>query len=263
MTQGRFTRRALLASTATGLLAVRSEGQTGDSSLSGMVTYRDGQPASAVLYIGRQGKYRQTTCKLKAGKNVGYTLLGMLPGRHEIMVTAPGAKPKRLWGLQMMNAQQRQLNIVLDRANTAAEELYYSEEGDPIREDMPREWNGGWLEGIIVNSKGDPVEGTLKFYRAGTVFAEIPAGSPLLPAYFETRALTPGSCEVRFVPSGSATLKPVIVERMVVDQNARTRYGALVIPAGAATDNPVMLPAPEKKAAPVPEVAPRRRGIRH
>ena len=34
---------------------------------------------------------------------------------------------------------QRQLNIVLDRANTPAEELYYQEEGDPILEDMPRD----------------------------------------------------------------------------------------------------------------------------
>jgi hypothetical protein len=148
---------------------------------------------------------------------------------------------------------------VLDRANTVAEELYYQEEGDPIVEDMPREWGGGWLEGIVVNTKGDPVEGTLRFFRAGTVFAEIPTGTPLLPAYFESRTMPPGSWEVMFVPSGSAKLKPVRVERMVSDLNARTRYAALVIPPGAATDNPVTLPAPERKVVPVPEVAPRRK----
>ena len=56
MTLHRFTRRTLLASAGMGLLAARTDAQSGDSSISGMVTYRDGQPASAVLYVGRQGK---------------------------------------------------------------------------------------------------------------------------------------------------------------------------------------------------------------
>src|SRR5579872_5222168 len=82
---------ALLASDT-----IPAQAQTGNSSLGGMVVYRGGDPAEARLWIGHEGHYRQTTCKTRGGKNVGYKLNGVIQGRYEVVVTAPGAQPRRI-----------------------------------------------------------------------------------------------------------------------------------------------------------------------
>lgn len=240
----------------TALAPARVSAQVGNSSLSGLVTYSDGQPANARIFVGFQGKYRQVATRFRGGKNVGYTIPGLLPGRYELIVSAPAGKPRRIWGVSVGSFDQKQVNIVLQRC-AAGEERFYTETGVPIQEDMPFGWQGGWLQGILLTQDGLPVEGNLNFYRGPTLYLTVPAGASGLPAYFETRSLPPGTWDVMFIPSPTSKLKRARLEKLVVDPNSRTILGPLTIPPGTELDAPAMLTLPERQSTPVPAVAPR------
>lgn len=243
-----------------GVVGLAQEGrtQTGQTTLSGMVTYRGGNPANARVYIAKEGKYRSYAVKFRGGRNRGYTIPALTAGRHELFVVAPSAHPKRIWGVDLDNFGEEQVNIVLEPASPA-NTLFYQEEGVPIREDMPRNWGGGWLELRLLTEQGAPVEGTIKVYRGFTVAMEARMGTPILPAYFETRYLQPGTYDVLFVPSLTSKLKPVRIEKVTVEMNARTILEPVRVPAGFTTDAPALVPCPERKITAVPISAPRRR----
>jgi hypothetical protein len=182
---------------------------------------------------------------------MGYTIGGLLPGRYEILVIAPGAHPKRIWGTNLGSFEEKQVNVVLRRAN-GAEEMYYDEEGVPLKGDQPREWQGGWLEGIILSEKGVPVEGTINFYRGPTLNATIPVGGSGLAAYYEARNVPPGTWDIVFVPTPTARLKRAKLEKVQLDPDSRTILGALKIPAGTLEEPMATLTMPERKSIPVP-----------
>lgn len=238
------------------LTPARVTAQVGNSSLSGLITYSDGQPANARVFVGYQGKYRQVATRFRGGKNVGYSIPGLLPGRYELIVSAPAGKPRRIWGVTIGSFDEKQLNIVLQRC-AAGEERFYTETGVPIQDDMPFGWQGGWLQGTLLTQDGLPVEGNLNFYRGPTLYLTIPAGASGLPAYFETRMLPPGTWDVMFIPSPSSKLKRIRLEKLVVDQNSRTVLGSLTVPPGTELDAPVVLALPERQSTPLPTVAPR------
>lgn len=247
------------AALALALLALSpspAHAQVGNSTLSGLVTYSDGQPANARIFVGLQGKYRQVATRFRGGKNTGYTIPGLLPGRYELIVSAPAGKPRRIWGVNIGSFDQKQVNIVLQRC-PAGEERFYSETGVPIQDDMPFGWQGGWLQGVLLTQDGLPVEGNLNFYRGPTLYLTIPAGASGLPAYFETRSIPPGTWDVMFIPSPSSKLKRARLEKLVVDPNSRTILGPLTILPGTELDAPVVLTLPERQSTPIAAVAPR------
>ncbi len=254
----RSSRRIFLMGLGAATLARGSRAQTGQTTLTGMVTYRGGNVANARLYIAREAKYRSYAVKFRGGRNVGYSIPGLVAGRHELFVVAPSAHPKRIWGVDLDTFGEKQVNVVLEPA-APANALFYQEEGIPIREDMPRNWVGGWLELRLLTEQGAPVEGTIKIYRGFTVAMEARMGTPILPAYFETRFLQPGTYDVLFVPSVTSKLKPVRIEKVTVEMNARTILEPVKVPAGFTTDAPVLVPCPERKITAVPISAPRRR----
>ncbi len=258
-----MTRRECLV--AAGAFAVALPGgeppaaaQTGNSSLSGLVTYEGGEPAAARIYYAREGKYRQTTSRFRGGRNQGFSITGMLPGRYELVVTAPGAKPKRIWGVVIAGFEKKELPVVLQRG-TPEEEMFFVESGVPIREDMPRDWSGAWVTGILLNEQRSPVEGDVHFYRAGTNYLTIPAGSPTLPAYFETREIPAGTWDIHFKPTQSARVKPVVIEQVPLEPNKRTIVPRVIAPAGFDSDVPYKPGKLEIVTALVPLSAPRRR----
>jgi hypothetical protein len=237
-------------------LAQPARAQVGNSTLSGIVNYSDGQPANARIFVGIQGKYRQISTRVRGGKSVGYTINGLLPGRYELVITAPAGKPQRIWGVTIGSFEEKQVNVVLQRC-AAGEERFYTETGVPIQADVPHDWQGGWVIGTILNPDGNPVEGTLNFYRGTVLYLTIPTGSPGMPAYFESRTLPPGTWDVLFLPSPTSKLKRARIEKVVVDQNARTTLGTITIPAGNEIEAPAILPAPERKSEPILATAPR------
>jgi hypothetical protein len=232
--------------------------QVGDSKISGLVTYSDGQPANARVFVGFQGKYRQVATRFRAGKNSGYTIGGLLPGRYELVVTAPAGKPQRIWGVTVGSFDDKQVNVVLQRC-AAGEERFYTESGIPLQADMPHGWQGGWLQGTIMNAAGAPVEGTLNFYRGTVLYLSLPTGAPGMPAYFETRTIPPGTWDMVFIPSPSSRLKRARIEKVVVDPNSRTVLGTLTMQAGTETDAPAIIPVPERKSEPILATIPRKK----
>ena len=245
-----------IAALCVAALAPPVRAQTGDSSLSGLVTYSDGQPANARVFVGFQGKYRQISTRFKGGKNVGYTINRLLPGRYELVVTAPAGKPQRIWGVAVGSFEEKQVNVVLQRC-AAGEERFYTETGIPLQADVPHDWQGGWLVGTVLNSDGNPVEGTLNFYRGTVLYLTIPTGAPGMPSYYETRTLPPGTWDMMFLPSPTSKLKRARLEKIVVDQNSRTSLGTITIPAGNEIEAPALLPVPERKAEPILATVPR------
>lgn len=253
------SRRIFMMAGAGGIIqATTALAQTGNSTLSGLVTYRGGNLANARIYLGREGKYRSLTVKFRAGKNIGYSIPALTPGRYELIAAATGARPRRIWGVKINSFEEKQLNVVLEPC-APADELFYTEEGTAIREDMPRTWGGGWLQSVFLTEQGAPVEGTIKVYRGFTVAMEQPTGSPTLPAYFETRDLQPGTYDLLFVPSLASKLKPIKLEKVTVDMNVRTVLDPVKVPPGFATDAPQIMPAPNRQLIPVPQFEPRRR----
>jgi len=245
-----MNRRSPAAAILIALLASQAAAQFGQSSITGMVTYRNGEPANARIYVGREGKYRSVSSKFRAGRNIGYQLRDLQLGRYELLVTAPGAQPRRIWGVTVGSFDQKTLNLVMDRVPPDVE-LEYREEGAPNRDDVPRDWAGGWLEGRILTAEGYPAEGTVNLLRAGTLFHSQPMGTPTLPAYFETRTMVPGTVDLLFTPAPQAKLKPVRVEKIAVAQYSRTVLAPITVPAGLPTDPPAVLPLPERRVEPV------------
>jgi len=241
---------------ALGVPAARA--QVGNSTISGLITYSDGTLANGRVFVGHKGKYRQFGSRFRGGKNTGYTITGLLAGRYELIVTAPGAKPRRIWGTTVGTFEEKMVNVVLARC-TAAEERFYTETGMALLEDTPQGWQGGWLQGILLTEEGLPVEGTVNFYRGTVLNKTIPAGAPGMPAYFEIRDLPPGAWDIMFVPSPTSKLRRAKITGITVDQNSRTFLPEVAIPVGTLTDAPMMIPAPERTSVPVPAVMPRKK----
>ena len=78
-----------------------------------------------------------------------------------------------------------------------------------------------------------------------------------MPSYYETRNLPPGTWDVMFLPSPTSKLKRARLEKIVVDQNARTTLGTITIPSGNEIEAPAILPVPERKSEPILATAPR------
>lgn len=235
-----------------------AQAQVGNSTIQGMITYSDGMPANGRVFIGHKGKYRQVGSRFRGGKNMGYQIPGLLAGRYELIVTAPGAKPRRIWGTTVGSFDQKVVNVVLTRCKPE-EEYFYTETGIPLLDDQPHDWQGGWLQGIALTETGVPVEGTVNFYRGTVLNKTIPIGAPGLPAYFEVRDLPPGAWDILFVPSPTSRLKRAKLAEVIVDPNARTILGPVTIPAGTLTDAPAMLPLPERTSVPVTATVPRKK----
>lgn len=245
--------------TVAALLGVpAARAQVGNSSISGMITYSDGAPANGRVFVGFQGKYRQIGTRFRGGKNTGYTITGLLPGRYELIVTAPGSKPQRIWGVTVGSFEEKLVNVTLARC-TREEERFYTETGMALLADTPHQWEGGWLQGILLTESGSPVEGVVNFYRGTVLNKSIPAGAPGMPAYFEIRNLPPGAWDIMFVPSPTSKLKRVKVTDVIVDQNSRTFLEAITVPAGTLEEAPALLPLPQRASRPVPATAPRRK----
>jgi hypothetical protein len=233
---------------ALGVTAAGAQG--GDSSISGLVVYRGGEPANARIYVGREGKYRQVTSKFRAGQNVGFRLEQLLPGRYELLVTAPNAQPRRIWGIKLMTFEQRKVDVALDRATTPEQEVFYLEHNFPRLDDLPRDWEEGWLRGTVLSARGALVEGVVKLYRGSSVYREIAVGTPTLPAYFEDRGVTPGNYDLEFHPSPTSRLKRLRIERFNIAQRARTTLGTLRVPEGNPGDLQIIT-APERVLLPI------------
>lgn len=244
----------LLLLTAASLagLAERSHAQIGNAELFGKVTFVDnGKPANARIKIGRRGKYRAVRVRTVAGRNQGYRITRITLGRYELIVTAPGAKARRIWGIKIGSFEKKELNIKLRRARGQAAR-FYEEVGYPLVEDLPRDWEECWVEGILLSSKGVPVEGTIDFMRASKVFYTVRTGTPTLPAYFELRNLRPGTYNLRFTPSLNVGLKPAIIKDVLLNQRRRNVLAPIIIPEGRSSDLAVTLPAPEIQQRIVP-----------
>ncbi|MGV3724290.1 MAG: carboxypeptidase-like regulatory domain-containing protein [Actinomycetota bacterium] len=247
---------ALLVAAALSVPAARA--QVGNSSISGMITYSDGTPANGRVFVGFQGKYRQIGSRFRGGKNTGYTITGLLPGRYELIVTAPGAKPRRIWGATVGSFEEKLVNVELMRCTTE-EERFYTETGMALLADTPQAWEGGWLQGILLTEGGAPVEGTVNFYRGTVLNRTIPVGAPGMPAYFEIRNLPPGAWDILFVPSRTSKLKRVKLTNVIVDPSSRTFLEPVAIPAGTLEEAPAMLALPERSSRPVPATIPRKK----
>ena len=232
------------------LLPVAAFGQ-GDSSLFGMVLYRGGEAANARVYVGREGKYKQVITKFRAGKNIGYRLEGLNPGRYELLITATGAQARRAWGVKLGTYDQREINVTLDRATTPEQEHFYLEHGVPANDDLPRPWEGGWLQGSILSEAGRVVDGKIKLLRGPTTYREIVVGTPTLPAYYEHRDIMPGTYDLEYEPRASAGLKRLRVEKVVIAPRARTILGTLHVPAAGAGDPIVTRSLPERTVQPI------------
>ncbi len=163
-----------------------------------------------------------------------------------------------MWGVQVGSFDQKQLNITLLRG-TPEEEQFFVEQGDPIREDMPREWGGGWITGVLLTQADHPVEGTVSLYRGPTLYTTLEVGAPTLPAYFESREVGPGTWDLQFNPSPTSRLRPIRLEKVVIDPNNRTVLAPVKVPPGAITDPPLIVPVPERTSVPVPLNPPRKK----
>lgn len=232
------------------LLPLSAWGQ-GDSSIRGLVVYRGGEAATARIYVGREGKYKQVTSKFRGGRNVGYRLEGLLPGRYELLVTAPGAQARRIWGVKLNTYDQREVNVALDRAGTSEQGHFYLEEGAPRTDDLPRPWEGGWLQGTLLSEKGQVVDGTIKLLRGPMTYREIPVGTPTLPAYYENRDVMPGIYDLEYEPPPTAGLKRLRVEKVTIAPRARTILGTLHVPAAGPGDLIVKRSLPERVVQPI------------
>jgi len=213
-------------------VAAAAAAQGGDSSISGVVVYRGGEAANARIYVGRQGKYRQVTSRFRAGQNVGYRLEQLLPGRYELIFTAPNAQPRRVWGVTLMTFDQRKVDMALDRITHPEQELFYLEQGFPRLDDMPLHWEEGWLRGSVLTEKGALVDGSIKLFRGTRLYREIPLGSPTLPAYFEDRSVMPGNYDLEFHPTPTSRVQRLRIERFNIAPKARTTIGTLRPPEG-------------------------------
>jgi hypothetical protein len=136
-------------------MAMAAGAQGGDSTIYGMVSYREGGPANARIYYARLGKYRQTTSRFKAGQNIGYEIRNLLPGRYELVVQAPGARPQRIWGISLMSFDKKLVNVTVDRCSPE-QELFWQERGQIRITDLPHDWEGGWLLGSLLAADGLP-----------------------------------------------------------------------------------------------------------
>lgn len=225
--------------------------QGGDSSIFGLVVYRGAESANSRVYIGREGKYRQVTSKFKAGQNIGFRMDGVLPGRYELLVTAPGGQPRRIWGVKVQSFEQKQVDVALDRCTTPEQELFYIEQGAPRSEDTIREWEGGWIQGSIVNEKGQCVDGRINLLRGVMVYRQITVGTPTLPAYYEDRNVTPGLYDLEYEPPANANLKRVRIEGVTIAPRSRTILGTIRVPLGSGGNALVKQPLPERVAQPL------------
>jgi hypothetical protein len=244
-----------LAATAA-MLAPMASAQVGNSTIHGLITYSDGTLANGRVFVGFKGKYRQVGSRFRGGKNVGYQMPGLLAGRYELIVTAPGAKPQRIWGTTVGTFEQKQVNVTLQRC-TPPEERFYTETGVALLDDQPHDWQGGWLQGIVLNDAGNPVEGTVNFYRGTVLNKTIPIGMPGMPAYFEVRDMPPGAWDILIVPSTTSKLKKARVTEVTADQNSRTFLGAITVPPGTLEEAPTAVALPERKSVPVTATVPR------
>lgn len=222
----------------------------GNSSLFGMVIYRGGEPATARIYVGREGSYRQITSKFRAGRNIGFRLEGILPGRYELLVTAPGGQPRRIWGVQVSSFEQKEVSVTLNRV-TPEQELFCVEQGAPRMDDLPQNWQGGWLQGSLLNEQGNPVDGKIRLIRGTRIYRELVVGAPTLPAYYEERNVLPGLYDLEFEPAVSSGLKRVRIEKVTIAHRARTLLGTVQVPKLGAGDAVVILPMPERTVQPI------------
>lgn len=222
--------------------------EVGFSTLKGMVVYRGGEPANARIYAAHEGRYRSYTSKFKQDTNLGYTMENVRPGRYELVVTAPDAKPLRVFGVDLQPSMDREVNITLSKSEDPVDRLFFREQGRPSRQDVPRKWDGGWIEGTVLTEEGLPIDGVVRLLRGPAVIHNLYIGQPTIRPYFEERNVSPGQYALEIHPGETSGYKKVRIDKVSVKQNARTVLATIRIPKGAGE---VILPTPESQANPI------------